>query len=94
MSSKVRIPSFLVKTFSELKTQEERDEFVQKFRIWLSNDITELFQEYVESKIEENRNAEEKNTSFLSRFDFNFKTAHSRGERTAYKTLLKQLGDK
>ena len=92
MSGKLIIPAFLGKTFRELETKEQKDVFAQQLRMWMSNDITEELVRHLKEELDAHERNDDKDTSFVTEFQFNFKEAYNRGERTALRSLLKQLG--
>lgn len=91
MKTEVRIPQFISKYFNSFETKEQKDEALSRFRGWMRNDYTLLFLEDLEAKLEKLIQEDEKETGFVSRFQFNYKQAHNRAKRSILRDLIKVL---
>lgn len=87
----IRIPAFLSKKKAKAQSPEEVKELLQKYKNWVNSEITQEFVKNLEHQVEKKLHDDEKETSWLSRFHFNFKLAHSRGYREALRSVIKQF---
>jgi len=87
-----KIPPFLTKQFSVLKTKQEKDELLTRYRTWKHNEVTELFVEYLEYEIGANQETSDKKFDFVSWFQKKEFNSYHKGVRQILRKLLKQIG--
>lgn len=87
----IKIPAFLSKRKASCRSNEEVGELVQKYKNWVNSEITQEFLKNLEHQIAHKMQEDEKEVSFISRFQFNYKHAHSRGFREALRGVVKQF---
>lgn len=87
----IRIPSFLSRRKAEASNPKEVEELISQYKNWVNSDITQEFLKNLEHQIDKKMQDDEKEVGFISRFQFNFKHAHSRGFREALRSVVKQL---
>lgn len=88
-----KIPPFLTKEFGRMKTKEDKDELLQRYRMWKNNDITELFNAYIKYELEQAQENNDKKYDFISWFQKKEYHSFYKGTRAILRKLLKQLGD-
>lgn len=87
---KTVIPNFVSKLFNKSSSKEDKDTLVRKIRDYKNNELTKELIQYLEREIE--RETKELDSFFpVSFFQSKYKDAHTRGKRTAYLSIIKQL---
>lgn len=85
-----KIPPHLREEFHSLKTKEQKQEFIQSYKIWLEHPHTQAlmkdFEERVQSLIKE-----DERTDFVSWFQTKYHSAANKGQRQLLRNVLKQL---
>lgn len=89
--SETRIPVYSSKRFNSLVNKNDKDEFVKSYKSWLNSSFTKELLEHLEKELQREIEASEKETNFLTRFNFRFTEAHSKGKRTVLRKLLKLI---
>lgn len=87
-----KIPAFLTKEFGSKKTKEDKDRLLEQYRIWKSNDITELFTEYLEYELEVVSYSNDKKFDFVSWFQKKEYSSFYKGSREILRKIIKQIG--
>jgi hypothetical protein len=87
--SETRIPRASQARWSSLQTKEEKDKYVQQYKAWKSNQFTKEFLEHMSQTLEAESVNQDKETGFLSLFQFRFSEAVARGRRSVLRELIK-----
>lgn len=90
MKTEFRVPPFISKYFSSLDAEQKKEE-IQRYKSWYKHDYTQLLLEDLENKLQKLIQEDEKETGFISRFQFNYKQAHNRAKRSLLRELTKGL---
>jgi len=91
MSNEIKIPRASSSRFHSLRSKEEKDKFIQSYKTWKNNPFTKEFVSLLEAELDAEIEGEEKKDSFLSRFQFNFSAAISRGKRSILRKLINTI---
>lgn len=91
MSAEIKLPRASSSRFHSLRTKEEKDKFIQQYKAWKNNPFTKEFISFLEAELESEIESEEKKDSFLSRFQFNFSVAVSKGKRSVLRKLINAI---
>ncbi len=87
--SETRIPRASQARWSTLQTKEEKDKYVQQYKSWKQNPFTKELIEHLTASLEAESVNQDKETGFLSLFQFRFSEAVARGKRTVLRELIK-----
>ena len=87
--SNFKIPKFLSKVFNS-KTDEQKVSLTEKYKVWYSEDITELWVEGFKARIEELIKLDEASTLGTS-FEFQQQVISNRAERLILRSLIKEM---
>lgn len=87
--SETRIPRASQARWSSLQTKEEKDKYVQQYKAWKNNPFTKELIEHLSTSLEAESVNQDKETGFLSLFQFRFSEAVARGKRTVLRELIK-----
>lgn len=85
-----KVPPHLSKEFNALKTKEQKQEFIQSYKIWLDNPFTGALLKDFEDRIQELIKEDER-TDFVSWFQTKYTSAANKGQRALLRNVLKQL---
>lgn len=89
--SEFRIPRASAGRFNTLPSKAEKDKFISSYKAWKNNPFTKEFIELLESDLLKEIEAEESKSDFLSRFQFGFSQAESKGKRATLRKLIKLI---
>lgn len=87
--SETRIPRASQARWGSLQTKEEKDKYVQQYKAWKNNQFTKEFLEHMNQTLEFESVNQDKETGFLSLFQFRFSEAVARGRRSVLRELIK-----
>lgn len=89
--SEFRIPRASAGRFNSLPSKAEKDKFISAYKSWKNNLFTREFIELLEAELLKEIETEESKSDFLSRFQFGFSQAVSKGKRTTLRKLIKLI---
>lgn len=89
--SEFRIPRASAGRFNSLPSKAEKDKFISAYKSWKSNPFTKEFVELLEAELLKEIETEESKSDFLSRFQFGFSQAVSKGKRATLRKLIKLI---
>lgn len=89
--SEFRVPPASYQRFQKLKTKTDKDDFTMMYREWKSHPLTKDLLSHLEKQLEREVIENETKTDFWSRFHFRFSEAVSKGKRSVYRKLLKDI---
>ena len=89
--SEFLIPKASAKRFHSLKSKEEKDKFIAEYKSWRNHPFTKDLISQLEDELKHELEKEDNKTSFVSRFEFGFSSAVSRGKRSLLRKLIKQI---
>ena len=85
-----KVPPHLSKEFNALKTKEEKQEFIQSYKIWLEHPHTKSLIKDFNHRIDELIKQDEQSDP-LSWFQCKYQGAKNKGKRSLLRTIIKQL---
>lgn len=86
-----RVPRASASRFNSLPSKEEKDKFISAYKSWKSNPFTRDLLMLLEADLLKEIESEESKSDFLSRFQFGFSQAVSKGKRSTLRRLLKLI---
>lgn len=89
--SEFRVPRASSARFNSLPTKEDKEKFISSYKAWKNNPFTKELIVLLENDLDKEVEAEESKSDFLSRFQFGFSSALSRGKRSVLRKLLKTI---
>ena len=89
--SEFRVPRASASRFNSLSTKEEKEKFISSYKAWKNNPFTKEFQTLLASELDKEIESDENKSDFLSRFQFGFSAATSKGKRATLRKLLKTI---
>lgn len=89
--SEFRVPRASAARFNSLPTKAEKDKFISAYKAWKSNPFTKELIEFLDTDLQREIETEESKSDFLSRFQFGFSQAVSKGKRATLRKLLKLI---
>lgn len=89
--SEFRIPRASSERFNALPTKEDKQKFISAYKAWKNNPFTKELTTLLESELQKEIEAEESKSDFLSKFQFGFSQAVSKGKRLILRKLLKTI---
>ena len=89
----MKIPKFLSKSFNSKIDKEARDKYVEKYKQWHSQEITQDWIEGFKARIE-TRVLEEEKSKPSTEFEFNHHLISNRAERQILRSLIKEMDPK
>lgn len=89
--SEFRVPRASAERFNSLPTKEEKAKFISSYKAWKNNPFTKELLDLLESELTKEIEAEESKSDFLSKFQFGFSQAVSKGKRLTLRKLLKSI---
>lgn len=89
--SEFRVPRASAERFNSLPSKEEKSKFISSYKAWKNNPFTKELLAFMEQELEKEVEAEESKSDFLSKFQFGFSSAISRGKRSTLRKLLKTI---
>lgn len=89
--SEFRVPRASAERFNSLPTKEEKAKFISSYKSWKNNPFTKEFIALLEAELQKEIETEESKSDFLSRFQFGFSAATSKGKRATLRKLLKTI---
>jgi hypothetical protein len=89
--SEFRVPRASSARFNSLPTKEDKEKFISSYKAWKNNPFTKELIVLLENDLDKEVEAEESKSDFLSRFQFTFSSALSRGKRSVLRKLLKTI---
>lgn len=85
-----KIPPFISEYFSSLPNEEEKKKAIERYKLWYSNDFTQMFLEGLEKDLEKLIVESEKDGNFLSKFQFEYTEIRNKAKRHYIRELLRK----
>lgn len=89
--SEFKIPSFISKDFGRLPNKSDKEDMIQRYKSWSTNDFTLLLIAYLEEEYEKLVKEDEERSDFLSKFQFSYITIRNKAKRGLLRGLIKKL---
>jgi hypothetical protein len=86
-----RVPRASSARFNALPSKEDKEKFISAYKSWKNNPFTKEFITLLEQELSKEIESEDSKSDFLSRFQFGYSSALSKGKRVTLRKILKTI---